>query len=289
VLDAGGNPVADNDTVVTASIEKDDAIRMEQIASLFADATGASVRDLEAFEANGTTYVLAARNFDGRTYSLRSALYRWDAAARAIVPVASVPSYGAEDWEHVQVGHDHFLFLANGFKEVSNVDDEPLGAYVTESKVFRFTGEALVEVDSFVTRGARSVQAFAVGDATFVAVANNFDGLTPPSPLRTKWTRRVPHPVLTGHVSSLTPQQASAPRSSRTSTRSTRVRQARAARCSQRCRPCGQRLPPRGSPSRTAPRDTSSSRRSSTAPRAPTWRPRCFTDTPAAPSLSGSP
>ena len=27
----------------------------------------------------------------------------------------------------------------------------------------------------------------------------------PPPPLRTKWTRRVPHPVLIGHVSSLLP------------------------------------------------------------------------------------
>ena len=27
----------------------------------------------------------------------------------------------------------------------------------------------------------------------------------PPRPLRTKWTRRVPHPVLIGHAASLTP------------------------------------------------------------------------------------
>ena len=27
----------------------------------------------------------------------------------------------------------------------------------------------------------------------------------PPPPLRTKWTRRVPHPVLIGHAASLTP------------------------------------------------------------------------------------
>ena len=29
----------------------------------------------------------------------------------------------------------------------------------------------------------------------------------PPSPPRTKWTRRVPHPILTGHFSSLAPQE----------------------------------------------------------------------------------
>ena len=34
---------------------------------------------------------------------------------------------------------------------------------------------------------------------------SEFKFLPPPPPLRTKWTRRVPHPVLIGHAASLTP------------------------------------------------------------------------------------
>jgi len=36
----------------------------------------------------------------------------------------------------------------------------------------------------------------------------------PPSPPRTKWTRRVPYPVLIGHAASLTPYQSVTPRPS---------------------------------------------------------------------------
>ena len=35
--------------------------------------------------------------------------------------------------------------------------------------------------------------------------AADFKEKMPPPPSRTKWTRRVPHPVLIGHAASLTP------------------------------------------------------------------------------------
>ena len=38
-----------------------------------------------------------------------------------------------------------------------------------------------------------------------VAAAGGSGGAPPPLPPRTKWTRRVPHPVLIGHAASLTP------------------------------------------------------------------------------------
>jgi len=36
-------------------------------------------------------------------------------------------------------------------------------------------------------------------------ILHTLAGLPPPPPRRTKWTRRVPHPVLIGHAASLTP------------------------------------------------------------------------------------
>ena len=52
----------------------------------------------------------------------------------------------------------------------------------------------------------------------------------PPSPPRSKWTRRVPHPVLIGHAASLTPYQSDTPRPSpRTDPRALPPRPARQA------------------------------------------------------------
>ena len=43
------------------------------------------------------------------------------------------------------------------------------------------------------------------GDTEPLPVALLGEVLAPPPPPRTKWTRRVPHPVLIGHAASLTP------------------------------------------------------------------------------------
>ena len=52
----------------------------------------------------------------------------------------------------------------------------------------------------------------------FFGTANH--GNAPPPP-RTKWTRRVPHPVLIGHAASITPQRSGA-RSAWAASRTTR-------------------------------------------------------------------
>ena len=47
--------------------------------------------------------------------------------------------------------------------------------------------------------------------------------MRPPTPPRTKWTRRVPHPVPIGHAASLTPYQSDTPRLSPRTNRTRRV------------------------------------------------------------------
>ena len=44
-----------------------------------------------------------------------------------------------------------------------------------------------------------------VAPGLLMTASNEACGPPPPPPPRTKWTRRVPHPVLIGHAASLTP------------------------------------------------------------------------------------
>jgi hypothetical protein len=82
----------------------------------------------------------------------------------------------------------------------------------------------------------------------------------PPTPSRTKWTRRVPHPVLIGHAASLRPRGCSrrAPRASRRAARRrpARRRPRRAPPHARRPRahrsPAGRKQPPRCEPRRSA-------------------------------------
>ncbi|KAJ1476705.1 hypothetical protein T484DRAFT_1823914 [Baffinella frigidus] len=73
------------------------------------------------------------------------------------------------------VGGEHYLFLANNFEVVSNVDGLLLGTYITSSRIYHFVKGQLVLLESFMTEGAKNIKSFRVGTSTFVVVANNYN------------------------------------------------------------------------------------------------------------------
>eukprot|EP00808_Paulinella_micropora_P026264 g70314.t1 len=73
--------------------------------------------DWEAFQIGSVTYLLVANQYDGSTYLVNSVLYRFDQgqSASPLVPVQTIPTKGASDWDIFQMGNVTYLLVANYF------------------------------------------------------------------------------------------------------------------------------------------------------------------------------
>jgi len=155
-------------TVATIATE---AGLIEQIASEFCPRQTIptdTVGDLEFFTIADEHYLAVANTADGDTYSVDSALYKWDGAQFIEHQVFS--THGASDWEFTSIAGDHYVLLANARNDLThNID----------SVVFRWDGERFVEHQSIPTHGATDWECFTVGDEHYAVVANAHDDTTP--------------------------------------------------------------------------------------------------------------
>ena len=178
-VDAGGNLVThQSSTFVTAVLEKDRSVLVASVLKQMA-AVGKTVKKMEHFAVNGTGYIMAAINFDAQleSYRLESILYKWDESSESLVEVQRIMTDGATFCKHVQYGNQHYVFIANEYKEIEIVGDEMVGTYLTDSDLYWFTAGRLQKVESFATQSPTSVEEFAVGSMQYIVVGNRFDSV----------------------------------------------------------------------------------------------------------------
>jgi hypothetical protein len=179
VLDAGGNLVTnESSTVVTASLEKDGSLETTPWLLGKISSFGKTVSSMEHFRVDGTDYVMLTIEYDSEkdSYHVESVLYRWDRLDEMLEEVQRIPTDGASFCKHVRYENRHYLFVANGYKEIEVVDHVMVGTYLTDSDLYEFRNGYLEKVFAFGTYGPSSIAAFDAGNLTFIVVANSFNG-----------------------------------------------------------------------------------------------------------------
>ena len=130
-----------------------------------------TAKDWESFKIADQHYLVVANEKSGTgatSYDQDSIIYKYDATRTTdpFQPFQSIPTKGASDWEHFQIGSLHFLVVAN-FISVTHSVDSVIYQYDPTRGVDPFVAHQHIP-----TVGARSWESFQIGDASFLAVAN---------------------------------------------------------------------------------------------------------------------
>ncbi|CAL1581616.1 unnamed protein product [Knipowitschia caucasica] len=79
-----------------------------------------SAVDWEFFSVGEQRFLIVGNSHDGSSYSLNSAIYRWQ-GAEGFVLAHSLPTLGCRDWEHFSTAEGSFLVYASATSRISKV------------------------------------------------------------------------------------------------------------------------------------------------------------------------
>ncbi|KAM6934658.1 thrombospondin-type laminin G domain and EAR repeat-containing protein-like [Xenentodon cancila] len=79
-----------------------------------------SALDWEFFTIGDEKFLVVANSHDGRSYSLKSVIYRWQ-GSEGFVPVHSLLTFGCRDWEHFTTDEGSFLIYSSATSSLSKV------------------------------------------------------------------------------------------------------------------------------------------------------------------------
>jgi predicted GIY-YIG superfamily endonuclease len=133
------------------------------------DTSGA--HDWEVFTLDGATYLAVANSYNGGTTNIKSRIYRHSAESGRFELAQEIGRSGAVDWEAFTLNGATYLAVANVGN--STVRNRKSRIYRHSLMLNRF--EVTQEVD---TSGAIDWEAFTLGGATYLAVANWYNGST---------------------------------------------------------------------------------------------------------------
>ncbi len=125
--------------------------------------------DWESFEIDGNTYIAVANGVgSGDNYNVKSEIFRWD--EESFVSIQTIPTSGAQDWEHFTINGEDYLAVAQYFDNSSHKID---------SKIYRWNGSSFVDPQPIATIGAMDWESFEIDGEMYLAVANYHDGSSP--------------------------------------------------------------------------------------------------------------
>ena len=122
--------------------------------------------DWHAFTIGADTYLAVANQYDGQTRALNSVIYKWNGSS--FVSNQSISTVGAFDWESLVIGSDTYLAVAQYNNDTV--------AYSQNSTIYKWDGTQFKEFQSIATDGITDWEPFEIGDDTFLAAANQYDG-----------------------------------------------------------------------------------------------------------------
>ncbi|KAK7501367.1 hypothetical protein BaRGS_00007492 [Batillaria attramentaria] len=122
--------------------------------------------DKDAFLVVANAYNYGSQNYlDIDNYATNSTIYKLNPAKRAFEKFQSIPTFSAIDWEHVQIGEDHYLI-------VSNAQNGGTGDRL-KSVIYRWQGmDRFVPVHYMVTRPNADFDIFTDSENIYLVYAN---------------------------------------------------------------------------------------------------------------------
>ena len=119
-------------------------------------------RRVKSFNMNGHTFLAFAIFVSGGEHNVTSFIYKWDGSQ--FVLFQSIPTRGAVAWDPFVMYGQTFLGVANFRKNG--------GGSLTQSVVYRASGERFVSYQEISTKGAIDMTSFVHKGDTYLAIAN---------------------------------------------------------------------------------------------------------------------
>jgi hypothetical protein len=131
-------------------------------------------RDWEFFTIAGVPYLAVANSRNDVTHNVDSKIFRWD--GQAFVEHQSLPTHGANDGQFFTIAAEAYLAVANGRNDAPPTRGS--AGPNTDSRIYKWEGTGFVEFQTLATNGAEGLEFFTLGEESYLAVANAFDGQT---------------------------------------------------------------------------------------------------------------
>lgn len=121
----------------------------------------------------GNDHFLAIAEYTAEgVFEVNSHILKWDGTHFA--PFQAILTHGANGWKHFEMNGEHYLIVAN--------HATGSGGYVvnvqTDSVLYKWNGNQFVAVQNLPTTAARDWEYLEVGQEKFLAVANEYDGIS---------------------------------------------------------------------------------------------------------------
>jgi len=117
--------------------------------------------DSEYFSINGEHYLAIANRDIGYTeFNQNSRIYKWNGAQFS--EIQSIPTRAAYQWEHQQIGNQHFLTLVNY--------DSAQGSPTAD--IYLWNGTAFAPFQTLPSNNSLDAEAFNIGSQYFLAISN---------------------------------------------------------------------------------------------------------------------
>ena len=131
--------------------------------------------DWEFFTIGNSSYLAVANYQNGNTFIIPSNIYRFDETqppGSQFVLVQQISTNGARDWEFFTIGNSNYLAVANWFNG---------NTFIIPSNIYRVDetqppGSQFALVQQIPTNGATDWEYFTIGNTSYLAIANEFNG-----------------------------------------------------------------------------------------------------------------
>ena len=135
------------------------------LAKLYQSVSTLSATSASAFQVGNTTFLAVTNTYNGSSFEVESAVYRFNETTTEFELFQDIPTSGASLLRSFSIGERDFLAVANQQQDDSNVAQSPVLFYNTSSARFEV-------FQQFETLGARAWEHFRIGGTDFLAVAN---------------------------------------------------------------------------------------------------------------------
>jgi hypothetical protein len=126
----------------------------------------------EFFSIGNQSYLALANSQQSpASFSIDSPILRFDAISGTFLPFQLIATMGASDWEFFTIGSQSYLAVAN-----SRDGSSSSSIFAVNSMIYRFDGSSFILFQSIATMGAVDWEFFTIGNQSFLALANNYDG-----------------------------------------------------------------------------------------------------------------
>ena len=124
-------------------------------------------RSFDFFEITNEQFLAISNYRDASSYSINSFIYKWN--SNKFEKIQDIATEGAKGSETFAISNETFIAFANHYTLQKQ--------HSVQSAVFKWSGQKFVKLQSLQTYGALDVKSFSDNGSTFLAFANNRNGM----------------------------------------------------------------------------------------------------------------